>query len=314
MLDMFRKVVDTLFPNLPAERVVTQLKKLKEEVLQHNIPVYRNLYEQKTFIKRNPYASKFGKVTNDIMMRGKYGKSIKGHLNATDVVYMVMADLPAKIDYLIEHCERHMGKVVVKENITYSQATLIQIAEVIDFMLVYSRRYLNQLLVEETRLLPDARNTEGYSVAVVKWLEVHVTSFTTALEAFSGGLDDFIKNLKVIPDITIEKDPELESAVVAHAGVSRVDPFRLGFIPYTRNPFYMFGASRIESTHDRIEASRTERELVGLRLQNLLMKRDQGESNAHLENMINELQNRLQKIDIRINKDEHSFDEYNQRD
>lgn len=311
MLGLFGKIVDTLFPNLPSERVLTELKKLKEESLNHNIPLYRNLYEERAFAKRNPYVSKFGKISNDIIMCGNYGKVVKNYLCATEVVYMVLANLPAKLDVLIKHVENHLGKVVVKDSITYSQANVVHATEVLDFLLVYSRRFLNHLLVEETKQLPDARNTEGYPVAVVKWIETHASSFVLALEAFSGNEEEFKKALSNIPDIEIEKDPELEAAVAAHAGATRIDPFRLGFIPYTRNPFYMWGAYQVERTHDRLESSRTERELVALRLQNLIMKRDMGQSNAQLELTINELQNRLQKIDIRINKDEHSFDEYN---
>ena len=135
-------------------------------------------------------------------------------------------------------------------------------------------------------------------------------AFLAILAIYSTEEDNFVRAIKQIPDIQVPENPE-EDALVKKVHGNKVDELGLGFVPYVLNPIYHIRMKIVEWRHHRIESAKAERELLELRIQQYIMKRN-GADNAKMDQVINNAQESLKKLNKKIADMEESYNaDYN---
>lgn len=313
------KFVQTLLPNFSGETVESNLKSLRLECEDKTYPPYRSVVELGLFQSEEAFKHSWTKTINGLIVAGMkvdrrdvfkpLGMGLRS--NCVYLIERVLSAVPERINDMIKMSNINTGRVVSKIGITYPQANIIRLSELLEFFQVFARKLLLQIYAKEHETLSDKNHviSEPLSPIEVKWLEKHYESFIMLLNVFSVNKEDFVRALKSIPDIAIDEDEQVQAAVKANAG-ARTDPFVLGIIPYTWNPIYHIRMGVAEWRKARLDAAYSERELLELRLEALRAKMS-GEPNAKLEDNIERMQNRLKKLNVKIIELENSFKETN---
>lgn len=313
------KFVQTLLPNFSGETVESNLKSLRLECEDKTYPPYRSVVELGLFQFEEAFRHSWTKTINGLIVAGMkvdrrdvfkpLGMGLRS--NCVYLIERVLSAVPERINDMIKMSNINTGRVVSKIGITYPQANIIRLSELLEFFQVFARKLLLQIYAKEHETLSDKNHviSEPLSPIEVKWLEKHYESFIMLLNVFSVNKEDFVRALKSIPDIAIDEDEQVQAAVKANAG-ARTDPFVLGIIPYTWNPIYHIRMGVAEWRKARLDAAYSERELLELRLEALRAKMS-GEPNAKLEDNIERMQNRLKKLNVKIIELENSFKETN---
>lgn len=313
------KFVQTLLPNFSGETVESNLKSLRLECEDKTYPPYRSVVELGLFQSEEAFKHSWTKTINGLIVAGMkvdrrdvfkpLGMGLRS--NCVYLIERVLSAVPERINDMIKMSNINTGRVVSKIGITYPQANIIRLSELLEFFQVFARKLLLQIYAKEHETLSDKNHviSEPLSPIEVKWLEKHYESFIMLLNVFSVNKEDFVRALKSIPDVAIDEDEQVQAAVKANAG-ARTDPFVLGIIPYTWNPIYHIRMGVAEWRKARLDAAYSERELLELRLEALRAKMS-GEPNAKLEDNIERMQNRLKKLNVKIIELENSFKETN---
>lgn len=313
------KFVQTLLPNFSGETVESNLKSLRLECEDKTYPPYRGVVELGLFQSEEAFNHSWTRTINGLIVAGMkvdrrdvfkpLGMGLRS--NCIYLIERVLSAVPERINDMIKMSNINTGRVVSKIGITYPQANIIRLSELLEFFQVFARKLLLQIYAKEHETLSDKNHviSEPLSPIEVKWLEKHYESFIMLLNVFSVNKEDFVRALKSIPDIAIDEDEQVQAAVKANAG-ARTDPFVLGIIPYTWNPIYHIRMGVAEWRKARLDAAYSERELLELRLEALRAKMS-GEPNAKLEDNIERMQNRLKKLNVKIIELENSFKETN---
>ena len=312
------KFVQTLLPNFSGEVVESNLKALRVECEDKTYPPYRSAVELGLFQEsQGAFNDKWVLTFNSLIVAGlkvdkrdcfkTLGQGLRS--NCIYLIERVLANVPERINDMIKMSNINTGRLVSKVGMTYPQANIIRLSELLEFFQVFARKLLLQIYAKEHESLSDKNNvlSEPLSPVEVKWLETHYEHFIILLNVFSTNKEDFVRALKSIPDIAIDEDEQVQAAVKANAG-ARTDPFILGIIPYTWNPIYHIRMGIAEWRKARLDSAYTERELLELRLEALRAKKA-GEANAKLEDNIERMQNRLKKLNVKIIELENSFKE-----
>ena len=314
---ILEKFVQTLLPNFTGENVENSLKALRIECEDKTYPPFRSCVEMGVFAGSQPFKNGWVITFNSLLVDGikvnkrDIFKQLPRDLqkNSLYLIERILAAVPERINDMIKMSNINTGRIVSKVEITYPQAIIIRLAELLEFFQVFARKLLLQIYAKEHESLSDKTNvlSEPLSPLEVKWLETHYESFIILLNVFSVNKEDFVRTLSSIPDIAIDENEEVQAAVRANAG-ARTDPFMLGIIPYTWNPIYHIRMGLAEWRKARLDAAYSERELLELRLE-LVRAKQAGESNAKLEDSIDRMQNRLKKLNVKIIELENSFKE-----
>lgn len=314
---ILEKFVQTLLPNFTGENVENSLKALRVECEDKTYPPFRSCVEMGVFAGSQPFKNSWVNTFNSLLVDGikvnkrDIFKPLPRDLqkNSLYLIERILAAVPERINDMIRMSNINTGRIVSKVEITYPQANIIRLAELLEFFQVFARKLLLQIYAKEHESLSDKTNvlSEPLSPLEVKWLETHYESFIILLNVFSVNKEDFVRTLSSIPDIAIDENEEVQAAVRANAG-ARTDPFMLGIIPYTWNPIYHIRMGLAEWRKARLDAAYSERELLELRLE-LIRAKQAGEPNAKLEDSIERMQNRLKKLNVKIIELENSFKE-----
>lgn len=304
------KFVQTLLPNFSGEVVESNLKSVKVECVEKTYPPYRSVREAKLFEGNRPFQHSWTNTANGLIMNGLHKtRLVKDQPHFVYVIERILSQVPERIEELIKMSNINSGREISKTGITYPQANIIRLSELLEFFMVYARKLLLHVYTKEHESLSDKSSllSEPLSPLEVKWLERHMDSFIMLLNVFAADKENYIRAIKSIPEITIESDEQVQQAVKANAG-AKLDPFNLGIIPYTWNPIYHIRMGIAEWRKSRLDAAISERELLEMRLE-LVMAKQRGESNARLEKNIEGMQNRLKKLNVKIMELEESFKE-----
>lgn len=309
--------IQTLLPNFGGELVENNLKSLRVECEDKTYPPYRSCIELGIFANPEPFKNNWVLTFNKLLVNGikvqkrDVFKKLPPMLqqNSLYLIERILSAVPERISDMIKMSNMNTGRIVSKVGITYPQANIIRLSELLEFFQVYARKLLLQIYAKEHESLSDKAHvlSEPLSPLEVKWLETHYESFIILLNVFSVNKEDFVRTLTHIPDIEIDENEDVQAAVKANAG-ARTDPFMLGIIPYTWNPIYHIRMGIAEWRKARLDAAYSERELLELRLEALRAKQA-GEANAKLEDNIERMQNRLKKLNVKIIELENSFKE-----
>lgn len=302
MLNRFSDYIRHFIPSFSKDEVESQIDFLKEECVKHTYPLFDEIVKNKVFTGEDPFQSVFAKKYNSFILERMRNKTKLRNPNTFDLIHFALSTLPEKLDLLNSFMKNKFGDVIVKENITYAQATVLRFLELVEFSLIYARRFINHTLTCEYEALKSSYVSVSYPDAIIAWLESNVSYFIDVLNILTKGKDEFISAIGGIPDVIIDKDPTIDDAYVSRAGEAKVDPLYVGLVPPLWNPIYHVRKMYAVWFHERFEQRKAERELVLLRIEQYIQAKENGEDNARIDQIIEKLNERLQRIDIKIAK------------
>lgn len=309
--------VRTFLPSFSKSTVTQQIDILQNELATKTLPAYASLVEDTTgFTKANPFHNKWNKTFNDKIMglRNFNFRNRQFRLrteNGIIAIYNVLSQLNQRLTFLNDLIEKSFNDDIVGTELSYQQANLIRLVEMSEFFLIYARRVAILLVSNEYEAIEKNPSTATpFTKGDLKWLEVNMQAFLSILAIYSTEEDNFVRAVKQIPDIQVPENPE-EDALVKKVHGNKVDELGLGFVPYVLNPIYHIRMKIVEWRHHRIESAKAERELLELRIQQYIMKRN-GADNAKMDQVINNAQESLKKLNKKIADMEESYNaDYN---
>lgn len=304
--------VRTFLPNFSKSTVTNQIDMLKQELQTKVLPPYVSANSSETGMQgKNPFSAKWNaQVNSKIMSDGRMNfknRAFKGMpLNCVELIYQVLNQMSDKLTYLDELIDKSFSNDIVNAQLTYQQANLLRLAEMSEFFLIYARRLLINIFNNEYKHL-EARPSVGepFVKGDLKWMDENLSAFVGILAIYSQDKENFIRANKSIPELVISDDKD-DIAVAQKVHGRSLDPHNLGFIPYVFNPIYHIRMAIVDWRHNRIEAAKAERELLELRIQQYIMKRN-GVDNAKMDQIINNAQERLKRLNKKISDMEESY-------
>lgn len=304
--------VRTFLPNFSKSTVTDQIDILKNELATKTLPPYLSATDSTSgLLGKNPFNAKWNQLANASIMserrmnlKNREFKTVP--TNCIELIASVLGTLSSRLTYLDELVNKSFGDDIVNTALSYQQANLLRLVEMSEFFLIYARRFLIYVVSEEYKNLETRPSVgEPFVKGDVKWIENNLSAFTQLLRIYSQDKENFIRDLKNIPDVTISDDKE-ESDLAKKVHGEKLDPMHLGFIPYVFNPIYHIRMAYVDWRHSRLEAAKAERELLELRIQQYIMKRN-GTDNAKMDNVINNAQERLKRLNMKITQMEESY-------
>lgn len=309
--------VRTFLPSFSKSTVTQQIDILKNEIATKTLPPYASLVEPTTgFNEANPFVAKWNKAFNDTVMKNRT-INFKNRdwslrpINCIAVTYNVLSHLNERLTYLNDLIDKSFNEDIIGTQLSYQQANLLRLVEMSEFFLIYARRLAIYLVANEYKELEKTPSTEDpLTKGDIKWLETNMLAFIGMLGIYSTNKEDFIRAVKSIPDIQVAETKD-EIDVINKVHGKNVDGLGLGFVPYVLNPIYHIRIKIVEWRHNRIEAAKQERELLEMRIQQYIMKRG-GKDNAKMDQVINNAQESLKKLNKKIHDMEESYNaDYN---
>lgn len=298
MINTFTQFISNLLPTFKRSRVLTDILKTREELLQLQ-PIYK---EAAIIFSNWKYKSEEVKSKNEVF------KSKVGGRDSDNPIVHMSRSIPTMLDNLDQVgklAEEYLSDTVVSSSLTYKQTVLLRYIDGAFLVAKYMRMYV--LLVttyesaqyKETSIDPN----ESFVEADRKWMTKVTTDFCNAYLALTGESGKTVQKIREIPDIEVGKS---SANLVMSTQSTRVDPLNLRFIATNANPAYFFKMMMAEWEHKRHLANKNEVALLELRLLQM-QKLQKGQPDARLEQQIKYLENRIQKLHAEIEEVERQY-------
>lgn len=292
----FGKYVESLLPSLGKDRVLEDIRNLREELQDTVIPPYASAAE---FFKQFKFQDKITKDLSkdfDRMVKTKY----RGDMVA--VLSQVWGNSVEGLDELDRLVDKYYGTTVTSTGMTFLKANVLQHVEAMGFAFRYARRLLMYLYALETQhYSKDGDKVTGsfLSKPEREWMQMHYRDFLHVVNILATPAGDLGRIYGQVPDALIE--PERVEEMKATMGTSKIDPLKHGFIPSALWPLYHVRIRIAEWQVARRDAAREEVRAMEFRLLNL-KNQTSGQGNARIEQEIAYSEDRISKLNRKIAK------------
>lgn len=283
----------SLLPSTSKETVLGDINLIRESINIHTLPVYKTAADltRKAPLKGDIAETLEKKAKRELdLYKDNALQTIHTALNRAVVNLSVVEDLVRKD---VEQ------ESLMRDAMTYTQASILQYIQVARFCASYARRLLLVMTEEASTVL-----VEDYSKSLkrdIEYVNRYMDGFLRGINAIGGKKQDTVEAFEKIPDILL--DPETVETTKQTVGVSRIDPFKFGFIPYRWNPIYHLRMAVANFQVQNAKLAQEELESLELRLLHLKQRRD-GKENASIEQQINHTQGRIDKLRYKLHRDE----------
>lgn len=242
-----------------------------------------------------------------------FRRNVKGAAGANTVVAVEKSfkEMLAKLDLIEQLVEKDYNDDIEGAGVTYYKAAVLQMLESIGFAVDFANKYLNYIYVVEAA---EIYEDEGVNVADeinaaimpadVRFIHERFTDFCTIMDVLAKPTDKVKADFEQIPDVTITDVGD--RTVSATLGISKVDPFRHGFVPIAMNPIYHVRMKVADYQHYRYEKAKAEKEVLELRKKRL-ERALVGQKDAALEKQIDYTQKRIDDLAEMIRKTEQQY-------
>jgi hypothetical protein len=209
------------------------------------------------------------------------------------------------LDALRIAVERTLPDTVSTSNIDYRSAVLMQMVDNASFLMRFCRRFTEVAVVYETqqRGVYEDYQKRNLSRGEVAWVDNRFPSFLNVLETFSQDTKDFNKKFESIPNVKVDADSDND---VGLFGRLKMDPFKLGFVPVSLNPFFHVGKWIAEFQAWRYKEAQEDLTRIQRRIL-LLEEADAGKANPKIEKELEILRDKSEGLIYKINKAEEDL-------
>lgn len=292
----FGKYVESLLPTLGKDRILEDLRHLREELQDTVIPPYTAATE---FFSSRRFQDK---ITKD--MANDFDKKVKSKYrgNMVSVMTEIWGNAVEGVDALDAMVDKHYGKDVTKHGMTYLKANVLQHIEALGFAFRYARKMLMYIYALETQhYTENGRPITGSFLTKPEreWMQVHYRDFLQVMTILAVPANELTSVYGAVPDALIDADRVEE--MKATVGTGKIDPLKHGFIPSALWPIYHVRIKLAEWQVARRDAAREEMRAIEFRLLNLKAL-DAGKANAKIQNEIEYSEDRVSKLSRKIAK------------
>lgn len=201
--------------------------------------------------------------------------------------------------------EKHLPETVSAGNIDHRSAVLMQLVDNASFTMRFVRRFVETSVIYETEvtgIYPDyAKN--NLTKGEVQWVNARFPFFISMIEALSMAPHDFTKKFEDIPSVKVDTESGND---VSMFGRDKMDPFKLGFIPLSINPFFIVGRWIAEWQAWRYKEAQEDLSRIQKRIM-LLEEAEAGKANPKIEKEIEILRDKSEGLIYKINKAEEDI-------
>lgn len=292
----FGKYVDSLLPSMGKDRVLEDIRNLREELNDTVIPPYAAAEE---FFKQFPLKDK---TTKDMARDFDRKVKTKYRGNMISIMTETWRNSVEGLDELDRLVDKYYGPTITAQGMTFLKANVLQHVEAMGFAFRYARRLLMYVYALETQhYSKDGDKVTGSFLTKPEreWMQVHYRDFLHVINILATPAKDLGAIYGRVPDALIDKDRVEE--MKATMGTSKVDPLKHGFIGSTFWPIYHIRISIAEWQVARRDAAREEVRALEFRLLHL-KNLGTGTKNARIEQEISYSENRISKLNRKISK------------
>lgn len=290
----------SLLPSFEADRVKKDILTLREELKNTTLPAYSAAADN--FKRVNLIA----KMTQDYDKRFQQIVKVDVRGNYVIVTNEVMHRLAGNLDALEGLVDRYFANDVVAKGLTFLKANLIQYLEACSFALRYGRKLLLWTYQCETNAAKKDVAAMGQELTEYErnYLAKNAQHFANVIRILSGKAKELETAIEQCPDvvITAENVPVLQRTM----GLAKTDPFKFNLIPVKLNPIYHIRMAIAEYQVKCYKTAIEEKRTLEYQLMALENART-GKKDPKLEEAIEYNQNRLQKMNVDIQRMEEEY-------
>ncbi len=281
--------VTSMLPKIERSQLREDISQQREELNTVTLPAMASLARQyKGWSFKAAESKEFAKAF-DRQVKTKF----RG--NYVEVCAEIFKRGGENLDLISDLIDKSMSNAVLKEGLTYRKASIIQYLEVFGFAQRYARKLMLFTCACESAFLGTGKSAkEQFVPGDLKWLKANQDNFIHVMGILGGDPHQTKAAFEEIPDdIVLSQDKH--DIVATTVGISKLDPFNFGFIPVRFNPIYYLRMMVVEWQVKRYQAAVEERQAIELRLLELQAAKE-GKKDAALENQIEIVEGRLQKL------------------
>lgn len=295
------KFLNNLLPITDKADLLSDISAIIRELEDASVPMYKDAIPlvKKMSLDAVPQL----KTINDI-----YGKVVKQTKTNSLVPYVheCLTECVLNLKLIKERVDRDMADHLSNKAVTYKTATVLRFIEASKLVTTYSRSLLNLIYTANINALESNPTDLSGTIAPaeMEYLVSNSVDFFAACKVVSNDHSTTLTKLDDIPEITVTDSNE---ETMRHTlGVTKLDPFGVGFIAVRWNPFYYIGRWWMEVQAERYCEAKEELERAGLK--NIqLHRRAEGKRDAYLEKQIAISDERCAKLKFKISKMEKEW-------
>ena len=207
------------------------------------------------------------------------------------------------LDVLGQEIRKSMPETVSQMSIDHRSAVMMQLVDNAAFMNRFIRKFIEAITVYETEAVGmyEDYQKDNLTKGEAAWVEDRFPFFLETLEALSD--DHFKQKFDDIPNVKVDPDSDDNNALF---GRLKMDPFKMGFIPVSLNPFFHIGKWIAEFQAWRYKEAQEDLRRIQQRIL-LLEEAKQGKSNPQIEKEIKILRDKSEGLVYKINKAEEEM-------
>ncbi|BAS04974.1 putative virion stractural protein [Ralstonia phage RSF1] len=207
------------------------------------------------------------------------------------------------LDILGQEIRKSMPETVSQMSIDHRSAVMMQLVDNAAFMNRFIRKFIEAVTVYETEAVGmyEDYQKDNLTKGEAAWVEDRFPFFLETLEALSD--DHFKQKFDDIPNVKVDPDSDDNNALF---GRLKMDPFKMGFIPVSLNPFFHIGKWIAEFQAWRYKEAQEDLRRIQQRIL-LLEEAKQGKSNPQIEKEIKILRDKSEGLIYKINKAEEEM-------
>lgn len=209
------------------------------------------------------------------------------------------------LEYMRTAILKTLPETVSSTNIDYRSATLMQMVDNASFMMRFVRRFVETTTIYETqaRGIYEDYQKKNLTKGEAQWVENRFPMFLTVFATFSEPTAAFSKSFENVPNVKVDTESDHDLKLF---GQVKMDPFRLGFIPVSLNPFFHIGKWIAEFQAWRYKEAQEDLMRIQQRIL-LLEEADKGKANPKIEKEIEILRDKAEGLIYKINKAEEEM-------
>jgi len=299
------KIIDfvkALLPHFGKDRVIEDLRITIAEYENFLVPSVNMASE---YLKINKIKSASIKNLSDVFYRNFDLQRSSKQPNFVSEINKRMPYLKENAEYVLEQIEALFEKDIINEGLTAKKAVLLKAASSLSFISSYGSDLLNIIYSEEEyEITKDKDRTVNKNTT--KYVNVNMFKFANILSDYSIPLSDFKKIIGKIPEVVV--NTKTENAIRGVYNEKEIDPFSSNRMSkFTYSPIYQIRLIVAEWQSNRYKANKDKKKVLELRLlhlKNIL----ENKQDAKLEEEIDYIQSRIDKIDRSMREVEESLD------
>lgn len=288
--------VKKLLPVSERRDVETTLNNLQIELNNYLIPVIADVRES------------FSNHSFKSPLYASYEKALRKYINYNQPAINLMLDSLESIQRNFPFLEREVKQMFSVQfstsNMQYNSVNLLRYIDAVGFYIRYARKFLLNLLADEA--VATGSGTPS------KWCAAEKEYLMSNLDNFAGLLDAMLKSeseLRATFNKVSNAQVDEATAEIAarQLGQSRIDPLRVANFSPQRNWIFSLGKALAEWSHNRHLAAKEDLVAMQFRLREWKEIQANGNASPRLQSEIVKLEQRIEKLDSRIQETEEEY-------